>query len=174
VEEGPTPPKAPPLKKNLKEGKEEAEPEGKEWMEVNNSHPKKERDMTKRKLFATRTTARPLKNPASDEARISVGIASVLVGCKHKEPTSRQVSSNRFNGTVMITVSNRSNSEQYTKYLNWVTEALNKAIPRYKLDFQPFRRVPTDVNVLIDGIVLAVMAEDPIEHDSRVTRHQSW
>ena len=172
AEEGPTPPKAPPAKKNLKEGEKEAEPENKEWTKVNNKkRPKKEQDVTKRKLFATRTTAKPFKNPAVDEARISVAIARTLLGCKCREPTSLQVSSNRFNGTVTLTVPNGSDSGQYSKYLNEMTKALNEALPDDEPEFLPFRQVPTDVNVLIHGIPLAAIPDDPIELDNKIKEY---
>ena len=161
MEEGPTPPKAPPPKKSRKEGKEEAEPEGKECTKVNKGRPKKEQDVTKRKPFATRITAKPLKNPAIDKARISMAIARTLPGCKCNRPISLQVSSNRFNGTVMVTVPNGSDSGQYTKYLEEIAKALNAAMPEDVLDFLPFTRVPMDVNVLIHGILLAAIPETP-------------
>ena len=171
AEEGPTPSKAPPAKKTLKEGEKEAEPESKEWTKVNKKRPKKEQDVTKRKLFATRTTSKPFKNPAVDEARISVAIARTLLGCKCEEPTSLQVSSNRFNGTVTLTVPNGSVSGQYTKYLGEITKALNGALPDDEPEFLPFRQVPTDVDVLIHGITLAAVPEDPIELNNNIKEY---
>jgi len=92
--------------------------------------------MMKRKLFATRTIEKSLKNLVTDKARILVATARVLVGYKCKKLTSLQVLSNRFNSTITNTVQSGSDSGEYTKYLVRMTEALNyqrQTLPRLLL-----------------------------------------
>jgi len=53
---------------------------------LKNSRLKKEQEVTKRKLFATRSTVKPLGNMATDDTRNSTAIARIPIGCKCKEP----------------------------------------------------------------------------------------
>ena len=170
AEEGPTPPR-PPTAKQLK-GEEQGESSNQgEWKKVEGLKRQSTATIAKRKIFATRITAKPLSNPVIDEARISMALSKVLVSCVCKAPTNLQVSSNRLNGTITITTPPGSDSGQYTRYLEKMTETLNEANPEGEPAYLPFRRVPTDVNVLVHGIPLDAIPSDPTDLDTEIKLH---
>ena len=52
-----------------------------------------------------------------------------------------------------------------------MTKALNEAVPGDEPDFLHFRRVPTDLNVLIHGILLGPIPKTPTELDGMIKEY---
>ena len=108
---GPRPPKQPTtkLQKKTQEQQANEQPKGKN----NSQKPTQTSNVAKIKLFATRITAKPLADPAGEEAKISLAMATVLTGCECKAPTNRQVFSNKTNGTITLTVRSGTDSSRF-------------------------------------------------------------
>ena len=91
--------------------------------------------MAKRKLFATRDTAAPLADPTKEEAKITLVLADILTQCGCKVPVNLQVSSNKVNGTITIMTTTGTDSNQYIRYAEKMTETLNGTLgeddPKY-------------------------------------------
>jgi hypothetical protein len=111
-------------------------------------------NMAKRKIFATRMEAKPLADPVREEAKIAVAVAATLTGCVCKAPTNLQVFSNKINGTITLTAPPGTDSSEYSKYLDKLTETLNKNLEADEPRYLPFRRAPTHVDVLVHGVSL--------------------
>jgi len=122
----------------------------------------------KRKLFATRTTVEPLGNPANDEANIAMVLLSMLTDCKCNVHVNLQVTSNKVNGTITITTPRGTDSGQYIRYLEKLTEALNGTVGEDKPQFLPFRRVPTDVSLMVYGILYDSVPDNNADLDTAV------
>jgi len=173
AEVGPTPPKQPTtkLQKKTQEQQANEQPEGKN----NSQKPAQTSNIAKRKLLATRITAKPLADPAGEEAKISLAVATVLTGCECKAPTNLQVFSNKTNGTITLTAPSGTDSGQYAKYIDKITEALNTSIGPEEPKYLLFRRAPTDVDVIIHGVSLTAIPnntkdlEDEVRKAFRVT-----
>lgn len=173
AEVGPTPPKQPTTKqaKKTQEPPADNQPKGK----IPGREKTKSTNVARRKLFATRTVAKPLADTAGDEAKISLAVATVLNGCECKAPTNLQVFSNKTNGTITLTAPPGNDSGQYAKYIDKITEALNSAIGSDEPKYLPFRRAPTDVDVIIHGVSLSAIPnntkdlEEEVKQTFRVT-----
>jgi len=168
AEVGPTPPKQQTTKVAKKTHEQQAinQTKGKS----DSPKPKQVANVARRKLFATRTTTKPLADPAREEARISLAVATVLTGCQCTAPTNLQVFSNKTNGTITLTAPAGTDSGQYAKYIDKITEALNGTInpdePRYLL----FRRAPTDVNVIIHRVSLTAIPNNDKDLEEEVKK----
>jgi len=173
VEVGPTPPKQQTTKiaKKTHEQQVISQPKGKN----DSPKPKKVTKVAIRTLFATRITAKPLADPTREEARISLAVATVLTGCECKTSTNLQVFSNKTNGTITLTALTCTDSGQYAKYINKIAEALNGIIDPDEPKYLPFRRAPTDVDVIIYGVSLTAILnnnkdlEEEVKKTFRVT-----
>jgi len=168
AEVGPTPPKQQTTKIAKKAHEQQAisQPRGKN----DSPKPKQVVNVARRKLFATRTTAKPLADPAREEARISLAVATVLTGCECKAPTNLQVFSNKTNGTITLTAPAGTDSGQYAKYIDKITEALNGTIGPDEPRYLPFRRAPTDVDVIIHGVSLTAIPNNDKDLEEEVKK----
>ena len=97
-------------------------------------------NVARQELFATRITAKPIADGTREEPRISLAIATVLMGCECKAPTNLQVFSNKTNGTITLTAPTGTDSGQYAKYTDKITEALNGTIDPHEAKYLPFPR----------------------------------
>jgi len=173
AEVGPTLPKQQTTKiaKETHEQQAISQPKGKN----DSSKPKQVRNIARRKLFATRTTPKTLTDPTREEARISLAVATVLMGCECKAPTNLQVCSNKTNGTITLTAPTGTDSGQYAKYIDKIPEALNGTINPNELKYLPFGRAHTDVDVIIQGVSLTAIpnnyknVEDEVKKAFKVT-----
>lgn len=57
----------------------------------------------RRKIFATCKTAKPLADPAKEEAKIAITLTNLLTNCKCNTSVNLQVISNKVNGTITRT-----------------------------------------------------------------------
>ena len=149
---GPTPPQ-PPQAKVARDGEEtsNAKEESHGWKTVGTTKTRATK-MAKHKLFATRDTATPLADPTKEEAKIALALADILTQCGCKAPVNLQVSSNKVNGTITITTPAGTDSNQYIRYAEKMTETLNGTIGENDPKYLTFRRVPTDANLLVHGV----------------------
>ncbi|KAG0638602.1 hypothetical protein HOY80DRAFT_1047279 [Tuber brumale] len=159
-----------PKKNKKNKGKYKVE-EGPTLLKPPNVKQAKGTESVQGKLFATRVTSKLLTNTTADEAKISVALSKTLLGYVCKAPIVLQVSSNRLNGTVTVTVVQGSDSGQYSRYFNKLTDTLNEFVTEGELAFLPFRRVPTDVNNLIHGIPLDAIPTDHAKLDTKIKQH---
>ena len=152
--EGPTPPRQPQQKtaRGDSSGGEEKNGEHTGWKTVGELKSRNAR-AARRKIFATRLIAKPLADPAREEAKIATMIATLLTNCKCEAPVNLQVTSNKINGTVTITTPAGTDSGRYQLYLNKMTIALNSLLGQDEPQFLPFWRVPTDVSLMVHGIL---------------------
>ncbi|KAG0636599.1 hypothetical protein HOY80DRAFT_1053874 [Tuber brumale] len=139
-----------------------------EWKKVEGQKCQNIANVAKRKFFTMRVTSKPLANATADKAKISVSLSKTLMGSVWKALTVLQVSSNRLNSTVMVTIPQGSDSRQYSRYFDKLMDTLNQFVTKGEPAFLPSRRVPTDVNVLIHGIPLEAIPTDHAELDAEV------
>ena len=165
---GPTLPKQQTIKIVKKAYQQQAfnQPKGKS----DRPKPKQVMNVARRKLFATRTTAKPLAVPAREEARISLAVPTVVMGCQCKAPTNLQVFSNQTNGTITLTTPASTDSGQYAKYIDKITEALNGTIGPDKPRYLPFRRAPTNVDVISHGVSLTAIPKKDQDLEEEVKK----
>ncbi|KAG0637946.1 hypothetical protein HOY80DRAFT_1049623 [Tuber brumale] len=111
---------------------------------------------------------KPLANATADEAKISVALSNTLADCVCKAPIALEVSSNRLNDMITVTVPPTPNSGQYCRYFEKMMDTLNEFVTEEELAFLPLRRILTDDNVLIHGIQLKAIPTDHAELDTDI------
>jgi len=161
---GPTPPEKPMAKVAKGGEKKEVKDEPQGWKIAGPPKPRGAK-ATKRKMFATRMTAKPLADPAKEEAKIALSLADTLTRCECKSPVNMQVASNKVNGTITITTPPGTESAQYNKYFDKMTEALNGTLGEGEPKYMQFRRVPTDVSLMVHGIFYDTVPDNNVELD---------
>jgi len=119
-------------------------------------------------MFATRSIAKPLTDPIKNDAEIATALAATLIGRACSAPVSLQVNSNIVNGTITITIPAGTDAGQYMRYAEKMTEALNGAVETGASNYMPFRTVPTDVNMMVQGIFYDSVPDNNTDLDARI------
>jgi len=119
-------------------------------------------------MFATRSIAKPLTDPIKADAEIATALADTLIWCACSVPVNLQVNSNLVNGTITITIPAGTDAGQYMKYVEQMTESLNCAVETGGSNDMLFRRVPTDVNLMVRGIFYDPASDNNTDLDARI------
>ncbi|KAG0636407.1 hypothetical protein HOY80DRAFT_1054642 [Tuber brumale] len=143
AEEGPTLLKAPNTKQA--KGNHNGEVIDKaEWKKVEGQKPQNTMNVAKRKFFTIRVMLKQLTNATADEAKILVALSKTLTGYMAKR--------------------------QYW-YFDKNTDMVNEFMTAGEPAFLLFRRVMTDINILINGILLEAIPTDHAELDTKIKQY---
>ena len=167
---GLTPPQQPQAKTardNNNNTKSEESPAG--W-KIAGAARTKNSSPTRRKMFATRSTAKPLADPFKEEAEIAIALANTLTGCACSAPVNLQVNFNKVNGTITVTTPAGTDAGQYMRYAEKMTETLNLAVGTDGSSYMPFRTVPTDVNLMVHGIFYHSVPDNNADLDAKIKK----
>jgi len=121
------------------------------WKVVGAPKAKKARG-TQGNMFATRSITKPLTDAIKEEAESPTALADTPIGCTCSAPVNIRVDYNKVNGTITITTLEDTDTEQYMRNAEKMTEAISLAVDTDGSNYMLFRRVPTDVNLMVLAI----------------------